>query len=78
MHYQQMRAGWRVSFLEQDLKTSLPRTFLFPDQQKVIEMAKRDGDDFTLAGRQPIEQGHQNGRGGVWLYLHEEQWKRIG
>jgi hypothetical protein len=78
MHYQQMRAGWRVSFLEKDLKTALPRTFLFQDQQKVIEMAKRGGADFTLAGRQVIEQGLRNGRGGVWLNLCEEQWKRLG
>jgi hypothetical protein len=78
MLYQQMHAGWQVSFLEQDLKTSLARTFIFQDKQKVIEMAKRGGADCTLAGRQAIEHGLQNGRGGVWLNLCEEQWKRLG
>jgi len=77
MHYQQVREGWRVTFLERDLTTPLPRRFVFQQPEKVIDMARRGGAAFNLAGRQALEGGIGNGRGGVWLNLTEEQYRKL-
>jgi hypothetical protein len=37
------RKDWHCQFLEEDMKTSLPRTLTFADDQKSWEMAKRGG-----------------------------------
>jgi hypothetical protein len=77
MHFQNARQGWRVTFLEQDLKTSLPRAFVFQDPAKIVEMAKRGGADNTSADRQALEHGISIGRGGVSLNLTPEQYKAL-
>lgn len=77
MHYQQAKEGWRVTFLEQDLKTPLKRRFVFQASEKVIDLAKRGGAEFNLAGRQALETGIGNGRGGVWLNLSEDQHAKL-
>ncbi len=35
------RKGWRVQFVEADLKTPLPQTFTFADPEKIGERARR-------------------------------------
>jgi len=37
------RNGWLCQFLEEDLKTSLPRKVILGSQEKVREMARRGG-----------------------------------
>jgi hypothetical protein len=46
------RKGWFCQFLEEDLKTPLPRKVLFEDDAKIWEMAKRGGFTLNIAGRQ--------------------------
>jgi hypothetical protein len=45
MHFM-FRKSWLCQFLEEHLKTPLPRKVAFGDDQKIWEMAKRGG--FTL------------------------------
>ncbi len=77
MQFRGMPEGWHVSFLEPDLKTSLPRKFIFQDPAKVVEMAMRGGADRTSADKQAIEYGITNGRGSVWLNLTAAQYAKL-
>jgi len=71
------REGWHCQFLEEDLKTSLPRKVTLDTPAKVIEMAKRGGSNLNLETRQAPDHGIEIGRGGVWLELTEEQYARL-
>jgi hypothetical protein len=64
-----LRQGWHCQFLEEDLKTSLPRKVILNDTQKLFEMAERGGCSFNLEARQAIDHSIEIGRGGVWLEL---------
>ena len=77
MHFQNAPESLRVTFLEQDLKTPLPRVFVFQDSAKIVELANRGGADNTLADRQALEHGISIGRGGVSLNLTPEQYRKI-
>jgi hypothetical protein len=72
-----LRQGWHCQFLEADLKTPLPRRLEFKESAKVFEIAERGGYRMNLEGRQAIEHAIENGRGGVWLELSEEQYARL-
>jgi hypothetical protein len=69
--------GWHCQFLEEDLKTSLPRKVTLDSPAKLIEMAKRGGSNLNLETRQALDHGIEIGRGGVWLELTEEQYARL-
>jgi len=68
---------WFCQFLLSDLKTPLPQTFTFADFEKVREMAKRGGAEWTSADRQTLEYAFTQGRGAVWLKLTDEQMERL-
>ena len=51
MHFMLKPDGWHISFLERDLKTSLPRSFVFQDSAKVIKMAMRGGSETPIVRR---------------------------
>jgi hypothetical protein len=72
-----MPTGWRITFLEADLKTSLPRWYIFQDSAKVIEMAMRGGADSMSADKQALHYAIEKGRGSVWLNLNAEQYGRL-
>ena len=69
--------GWYCEFLEADLKTVLPRKVTVRDQKKLFEMAERGGFKLSPAGRYAIQKGIENGRGGVWLELSDEQYAKL-
>ena len=71
------REGWHCQFLEEDLKTSLPRKVTLDTPAKLIEMAKRGGSNLNLETRQALDHGIEIGRGGVWLELTEEQYAKL-
>jgi hypothetical protein len=71
------REGWHCQFLEEDLKTSLPRKVTLDTPAKLIEMAKRGGSNLNLETRQALDHGIEIGRGGVWLDLTEDQYARL-
>jgi len=70
-------AGWRCSFLEEDLKTTLPRKLTFRDPAKIIELVERCGGFKNLEERQALDHGIEIGRGGVWLNLTAEQYAKL-
>jgi len=69
--------GWHCQFLEADLNTALPKRLTFTNPQKIIELAERGGYTMTLEGRQALEHGIENGRGGIWLLLSQEQYQKL-
>ena len=53
-----------------DSATKQPlRTVTFQDEQKLLELAKRGGALTNLESKQMIENGIDNGKGGVFLEL---------
>ena len=73
----QCRSGWQCQFLEQDLKTPLPRKLHFAPPDKVIELVERGGGLSNLESRQALDQAIENGRGGVFLSLTAEQYAKL-
>ncbi|HMG86316.1 MAG TPA: hypothetical protein VK574_11245 [Terracidiphilus sp.] len=64
-------------FLEEDLKTPLPRRFYFRSPAKIRAIVEKVGSFADLQDRQALDYGLETGRGGVWLQLTEEQYKRL-
>ena len=71
------RNGWHCQFLEEDLKTSLPKKLAFLSQDRMIELARRGGAVLNLETEQAIRHGIEIGRGGIWLNLTEEQYRKL-
>jgi hypothetical protein len=76
MSYMQ-RDGWHCHFLEPDLKTAVREGLHFRSDQKIREIAERGGCNMNLEARQSLDHGIEIGRGGVWLELTEEQYRRL-
>jgi len=76
MHFM-LRGGWYCQFLEEDLKTPLPRKVTLDDAAKIYEMAERGGYKMTLENRQSIDRAIEMGRGSVWLDLTQEQYRKL-
>ena len=73
----QNRNGWHCQFLEEDLKTPLPRRITFGSHEKIREMAKRGGATMNLDTLHALDHAIEIGRGGVWLELTEEQYRKL-
>lgn len=73
----QMQSGWHCQFLEADLKTPIPKQVNLLSQEKLFEIAERGGFDLNLEGRQAIQRAIEMGRGGIWLDLSEEQYRKL-
>ena len=76
MHYM-LRDGWYCQFLESDLKTPLRRKLAFADSDKILELAHRGGASLILEDRHAIAHGIEIGRGGIWLNLTDEQYRKL-
>jgi hypothetical protein len=63
MHYMLVAEGWRVTFVEENLKTPLRRTLFFATEEKVLDMAMRGGAEWTSADRESMAYGLNRGRG---------------
>jgi hypothetical protein len=72
-----LRGGWCVQFSEGDHRKPLPRTVTFLDPEKVVEVAERGGALPDLAARQALDSAIEKGRGGVFLNLTEEQYRKL-
>jgi len=73
----QTQNGWHCQFLEADLKTSLPRKLNLVRQEKLFEIAERGGYRLNLEGRQAMQRAIDMGRGGIWLELTEDQYRKL-
>jgi len=75
--YYMFREGWLCQFLEEDLKTPLPRRLHFRDAEKIRAIVEKVGNFADLQDRQALDYGLEIGRGGVWLQLTQEQYERL-
>lgn len=73
----QTHSGWHCQFLEQDLKTSLPVELNLARQERLFEIAERGGYRLNLEGRQAMQRAIDMGRGGIWLELREDQYRKL-
>jgi hypothetical protein len=71
------RQGWHCQFLEEDLKTPLPKRLAFLSQDILLELARRGGAVLNLESEQAMRHGIEIGRGGVWLNLNEGQYRKL-
>lgn len=71
------REGWHVQFLEPDLRTPIHKHLRFTAPAKIMELAERGGADLSLDSRAALEHGIQIGRGGFYLNLTDEQYRRL-
>jgi hypothetical protein len=71
------RDGWHISFLESDCKTSLPLRLTFAKEDKIRDIVEKHGADDGLDSKHALEHGLSIGRGGVWLSLDEEQYRKL-
>ena len=69
--------GWNCQFLEEDLKTSLPRKLHFKSAEKVVELVGRGGGLTDRESRLLLDQAIATGRGGVFLSLIAEQYAKL-
>ena len=72
-----LREGWYCQFLEEDLKTPLPRKVTLKTVDQIKEIARRGGASLNLESRQALEHAIENGRGGIYLQLTEEQYRKL-
>jgi len=71
------RADWHVTFTEEGQSRPLSRTLRYGDPAKIVELARRGGHPMNLEGRQALDLGISNGRGGVTLKLTPEQFRKL-
>lgn len=71
------RAGWYVQFCEADLRTPLPRKFNFKDPEKIREIARRGEALGTSEAKAMLEHGIETGRGGCYLNLTPDQYRKL-
>jgi hypothetical protein len=76
MHFQS-QSGWRCQFLEEDLKTPIPVRLNLLSEDRLFDIAERGGYKLNLEGRQAIRRAIETGRGGIWLELTDEQYRRL-
>ena len=73
----QLRDGWGCQFLEEDLKTALPRRLHFTSSDKLIELVERSGGFTDQDTRLMVNHGIEMGRGGIFLNLTADQYARL-
>jgi hypothetical protein len=69
--------GWYCQFLEDDLRTSLPRKSNFATSEKVIELIEWGGGFTGSESRNAVAHAINTGRGGVYLSLTDEQYAAL-
>ncbi len=72
-----LRRAWSCQFLEADLKTPLAKKLNFKSPDKILQLAEHGGAFSTLETRQSIDHAITLGRGGIWLELTEEQYRKL-
>lgn len=69
--------GWVCSFVEADLKTPIGRIRQFGSADKLRELIARTPTRFDLAGKQALAHAIEGGRGGLYLELTGEQYRKL-
>jgi hypothetical protein len=69
--------GWIVQFLEPDLKTPVGRIRKFNHADRVTELIGRTPTAMNLEARNMLEHALSGGRGGMYLDLTGEQYRKL-
>jgi hypothetical protein len=69
--------SWDCQFLEEDLKTVLPRRLSLKDSRKLFQIAERGGVSMNPGAKFKIQRAIDEGRGGIWLELTDEQYRKL-
>jgi hypothetical protein len=69
--------GYRVSFLEADAQTPLPLKLRFRHPKKLRALAKACGATVDADEWARVEREIEKGRGGVFLSLSEDQYRKL-
>jgi hypothetical protein len=69
--------GWIVQFLEPDLKTPIGRIRKFNHADRVTELIGRTPTSMNLEARNMLEHALAGGRGGMYLDLTGEQYRKL-
>jgi len=69
--------GWVVQFLEPDMKTPVGRIRRLCDVSKVRELIDRTPTKLDLAAKQALEQAISIRRGGMFLELTGDQYRKL-
>jgi hypothetical protein len=77
LNFQLGKGGWWVTFLEADCQTALPLKLTFRSENKIREMHNRAGASQLSEDKAMLEHGLEIGRGGFWLSLSEEQYRKL-
>lgn len=75
MHFV-IRDGCYCQFLEEDLKTPLPKKLNFADISNVRELTEKGRGFANLEGRHALDHAVEVGRGRIFLQLTEEQYAK--
>ena len=70
-------AGWVCTFLEPDAKTPVGRMREFGSPDKIRDMIARTPTKQDQAAKQSLEYAIETGRGGVFLDLTAEQYRKL-
>ncbi len=76
MRFEYQKA-WHVDFLDEDLRTRLPRRFTFQNPDKILQMIERGGGFKDSEHRMFMTHAIHLGRGGTYLTLTDEQYKKL-
>jgi hypothetical protein len=71
------RQGWVCGFLEEDCKTPVGRGRVFATEDKIRELIARTPTRMDQAAKEALEYAFKLGRGGVWLELTGEQYRKL-
>jgi len=69
--------GWVVQFMEPDLKTPVGQIRTFGDVDKVRQLIDRTPTSMNLEARNMLEHAISIGRGGMYLELTGEQYRKL-
>lgn len=71
------KEGWEVIFYDSGTQQRLPVKLNLEDPQKLHDLGQRGQGLRDLAAKQALESAISNGRGGMFLKLTDEQYKRL-
>lgn len=71
------RGQWVCGFLEPDLKTPVCRSHCFDTEDKLRELIARTPTKMNLEARNMLDHAIANGRGGLYLDLTHEQYRKL-
>jgi hypothetical protein len=71
------KVGWHVVFFDSASKRRLSRELILEQDDKLYELAKRGQALRELADKQALDGAIQGGKGGLFLKLTDDQYRKL-